>query len=105
MPLGDQLNSPTFDEASPAYVPTQLQSISSIDKSGSFRHQNRNLVAPKEQTVGGPRPNMINASAYKKISNQRPSVYRNANGHYEHTISPDEEGETANFGMMMDFQQ
>jgi hypothetical protein len=47
---------------------------------------------------------MDNASVYKKVGQQRPSVYRGVAGNqYENTINADEEGETANFGAMMDF--
>ena len=63
-------SNPVFESGgSPSYVPSQFQSINHVEKSGSFRHQNRNLVSNTEQPTGPQRPNMINASVQKKISN------------------------------------
>ena len=107
------MSSAAYDsETPPPYVPTQFQSMNSVDRvgSGSFRHQNRNLIASKGQANIMSRQNVGNASGYKKISNQRPSIYRNLNNNglggkaYENTIGPpEEEVETANFGAMMEF--
>lgn len=100
------MGNPTgLDNEGPAYVPSQFQPTSSVGRMGSFRHQNRNLIASQEQQPGLQKQAIINASAYKQISNQRPSVYRNINKNinknYPDTINLDEE--TANFGAMMEF--
>ena len=48
----DQMGSPGFEDGSPVYVPSQFQSLGAVDRSGSFRHANRNLVPTKDQPPG-----------------------------------------------------
>lgn len=116
---------------SPGYIPTQFKTHVTpgdgasfqLRNTSSFRHQNRQLVSANQSNVGPAagtttagaqggnamaRQNIHNATiAYKKVSNQRPSVYRNVNrGIYESATgaaTTEEEGETANFGAMMEF--